>query len=265
MPIFIVMKQHNIKTILFVAALLTFTTTPAWSMGNKLPGSGGSTTPKPSPTPTPKPTPKPSPSPSPSPTPKPSPSPSPTVPPETVREAIPLWESKVADGKEWSTHVSNALDTLGQDMLDVIPADKALFCPKYSSLSYGQRKQYWAYMLSSMVRFESNFKTDTKYTEDFNDSKGNKVVSRGLLQISIESGNAYGCGFKTTADLHDPLQNLSCGIRILNRWVGRDGRIAGKVSGSWKGGARYWAVLRAGDKTSYNSIVSWSQALPFCK
>lgn len=263
MPILVVMKQQKIKTNLFVAALLIFSTHTAWSMGNKLPGSGssGSTSPKPSPTPTP----KPSPTPSPSPSPKPSPSPSPTVPPDTAREVIPLWESKVADGKEWSTHVSHALDSLGQDMLDVIPADKSLFCPKYSSLSYSQRKQYWAYMLSAMVRFESNFKTETKYTEDFNDSKGNRVISRGLLQISIESGNAYGCAFKTANDLHDPLQNLSCGIRILNRWVGRDGRIAGKVSGSWKGGARYWAVLRAGDKTSYNSIVSWSQNLSFCK
>ncbi|BEV66867.1 transglycosylase SLT domain-containing protein [Bdellovibrio bacteriovorus] len=182
-----------------------------------------------------------------------------------LREVIPLWEDKVADGKAWSTHVYSALDKLGPNLLDVIPADRSLFCPKYSSLSYAQRKQYWAFVLSSMVRFESNFKTAMSYTEDFNDSNGNRVISRGLLQISIESGNAYGCGFKSTKDLHDPLQNLSCGIRILDRWVSRDGRIAGKVDGAWKGGARYWSVLRAGDKTSYKSIVSWSQNLSICK
>lgn len=177
----------------------------------------------------------------------------------------PLWESAVSNGKEWTTHVMNKLDTLGEDLLDVIPADASLFCPNYKSLSYYDRKQYWTHMLSSMARFESNFKTNTKYTEGFNDSKGNPVVSRGLLQLSIESGNAYGCAFKTTNDLHDPYQNLSCGIRILNRWVARDGRIGGKISNQWRGGARYWSVLRAGDKTSYQSILKWSQQLPICK
>lgn len=183
----------------------------------------------------------------------------------SLREVTPLWESKISEGKEWTTHVDRELDRLGQTLLDVVPADRSVFCPKYSMMSYAQRKQYWAFMLSAMVRFESNFKTETSYTEGFSDSNGKPVISRGLLQISIESGNAYGCGFKTTKDLHDPLQNLSCGIRILDRWVGRDGRIAGKVDGKWRGGARYWSVLRAGDKTSYKSILSWSQNLSFCQ
>lgn len=206
--------------------------------------------------------------PTPTPEPIPEPEPIPTPPPiteEVLREVTPLWEGKISGAKEWTTHVDRELDRLGKNLLDVIPADRNLFCPKYQSLSYAQRKQYWAFMLSAMVRFESNFKTETSYKEAFNDSHGNRVISRGLLQISIESGNAYGCGFKTTKDLHDPKQNLSCGIRILDRWVGRDGRIAGKVDGAWRGGARYWSVLRAGDKTSYKSILSWSQNLSFCK
>jgi hypothetical protein len=200
-----------------------------------------------------------------------TPDPQPGGPPATpdpvleVREVTPLWEKQVPGSSAWTAHVDSELVKLGADLLDVIPTDAALFCPNYSHLTLFQRKQYWAYLISAMVRFESSFKTETSYTEGFNDSAGQPVVSRGLLQISIESGNAYGCAFKTTHDLHDPLQNLSCGIRILNRWVGRDGQIAGKVDNAWRGGARYWSVLRAGDKTSYNSIVSWSQNLPFCK
>lgn len=214
------------------------------------------------------PTPEPSPEPPVVTEPQPSPTPVPPTPPSTegsLREVTPLWEAKVSGSKEWTTHVDRELDRLGKNLLDVIPADRSLFCPKYSKLSYGQRKQYWAFMLSAMVRFESNFKTSTSFTEGFNDSNGKPVISRGLLQISIESGNAYGCGFKSTKDLHDPLQNLSCGIRILDRWVDRDGRIAGKVDSKWRGGARYWAVLRAGDKSSYKSILSWSQNLSICK
>lgn len=171
----------------------------------------------------------------------------------------------MADGKSWTDHVDRELEVLGEDLLDVIPADASLFCPKYKKLSYAQRKHYWAFLISSMVRFESNFDPKLSFKESFNDSQGKPVISRGLLQISIESGNAYGCGFKTTQDLHDPKKNLSCGIRILNRWLGRDGRIAGKVGGAWKGGARYWSVLRAGDKTSYKSIVAWSKDLSICK
>lgn len=242
---------------------------------DNLPGSGSEGTagssPSATPTPTPTPTPSPGPTPQATPTPpKPSPTPvstpKPTPPPENVlREVIPLWEGKVAKGKEWTEYVDRQLDILGQDLLDVIPADRALFCPKYSGLSYAQRKHYWTFMLSAMARFESNFNTNSKYTEGFNDSNGSAVISRGLLQISIESANSYGCGFKSAQELHDPLKNLSCGIRILNRWVTRDGRIAGKVSSKWRGGARYWAVLRAGDKTSYKSIVKWSQTLSICK
>jgi hypothetical protein len=208
-------------------------------------------------------TPTPTPEPSPSPTTTPHPSPTPIV-EATPKDVTPLWEAKIKNSKEWSDYVYTKLDTLGDDLLDVIPADRATFCPKYSGMSYNQRKQYWTFMLSAMARFESNFNTNSKYTEDFNDSNGKAVVSRGLLQISIESGNGYDCGLKTAQDLHDPLQNLACGIRILNRWVARDGRIAGKVSGTWRGGARYWSVLREGDKTSYQSIMKWSKALSIC-
>ncbi|KHD89038.1 MAG: hypothetical protein OM95_06210 [Bdellovibrio sp. ArHS] len=228
------------KTILIVG-LLILQSQLAFAMGQRLPSSGGGKSPS---TPA---------------------APSEPSSPTPGTDVTPLWESKVSAGREWTAHVNNELDRLGQDMLDVIPADASTFCPNYKNLAYAQRKQYWTHLMSSMVKFESNFNTNTSYTESFNDSQGRRVVSRGLLQISIESGNAYGCAFKSSKDLHDPLQNLSCGIRILNRWVGRDGRIAGKVSNNWRGGARYWSVLRAGDKTSYNSIVSWSKNLSICK
>ncbi|QDK39590.1 hypothetical protein DOE51_01470 [Bdellovibrio sp. NC01] len=179
-------------------------------------------------------------------------------------EVTPLWEAKVSGSKAWTEHLNSSLDTLGQDLLDTEVADGATFCPKYASLSYAQRKQFWIFMMSAMTKYESAFNTNSKYTESFSDSSGNNVISRGLLQISIESGNAYGCAFKSTSDLHDPLQNLDCGVRILNRWIGRDARMAGKVSGSWKGGARYWSVLRT-SSGSYSNIVSLTKNISICK
>lgn len=188
----------------------------------------------------------------------------PTTPPVSSSDITPLWESKHADGREWTSHVMRELDHLGQDLLETNPADKNSYCPKYNTFSYAQRKQYWAFVMSSMVRFESNFKPATYYKENFKDSNGDYIYSRGLLQISIESGNAYGCDFRSSKDLHDPYQNLSCGIRILNRWVSRDGRIAGKVSNQWRGGARYWSVMRT-TSGSHASIKQWSNDLDICK
>lgn len=205
----------------------------------------------------------------PDPTPTPSPSPSPTVSPSPTPDAetlavAPIWEAAKTDGKKWTAHVMTQLDVLGDDLLDVIPADGTTFCPKYNSLTRAQRKNFWVYLMSQMTKYESSFNTNLKYTEDFDDSNGNPVISAGLLQISIESGNAYGCAFKSTSDLLDPYQNLSCGIRILNRWMGKDARIAGKVSGSWKGGARYWAVLRS-TNSPYANIVAATKAISICK
>ncbi len=182
-----------------------------------------------------------------------------------LKNVIPLWENHTSQGKAWTEFVNRELDLNGQNLLDVIPADRNLFCANYSNLSEQQRKAYWVFLISSMVRFESNFNPSASYTEGFDDAQGNAVVSRGLLQLSIESGNSYGCQFKSAQEVHDPLKNLSCGVKILNRWLGRDGRIAGKVDSKWRGGARYWSVLREGDKTSYKSILSWSQNLSICK
>lgn len=184
--------------------------------------------------------------------------------PAAYMDTKPLWEAKVSNSTQWSAHVMRELDVLGKDLLDVKITDGAKFCPRYNYLNYQERKLFWTHMISIMTRFESGFKPTEAFKESFNDSTGKPVISRGLLQISIESGKAYGCPLKVAEDLHDPYKNLSCGIRILNRWLARDGRIAGKVGSNWQGGARYWSVLRAGDKESYNTIVSKSRNLKMC-
>lgn len=177
---------------------------------------------------------------------------------------LPLWEKQIGEGPLWTKALWKVLDIEGKDLLSVIPADKNLFCPNYAKLSLDQRKAYWIFMLSAMAQFESSFRPQATHHEPFLDGKANNVISRGLLQISFESGKAYQCHVDSEQDLHDPVKNLTCGVRILNRWVFRDGRIAGKVV-RWRGGARYWSVLRAANKKSYLSILKWSQNLSICK
>ncbi len=180
-------------------------------------------------------------------------------------EAIPMWEAHVKGSHEWTKHLSIELDRIGTNIIDVIPSDGSTFCPNYKNLSIQNRKDFWIYLISVMTKFESNFNPNSTYKENFKDRNGQYVISRGLLQISIESGNSYDCQLKNAKELHNPLINLSCGIRILDRWLAHDGRIAGKVNSKWQGGARYWSVLRAGNKESYRTIVQSTHNLKICQ
>jgi hypothetical protein len=65
-------------------------------------------------------------------------------------------------------------------------------------------------------------------------------------------------------DLHIPKVNIDCGVKIVNRWLERDGRIGSKVSGSWRGSSRYFAVLsdrRPYAKQAWEAIIKKTKAL----
>ncbi|MCO5142932.1 MAG: transglycosylase SLT domain-containing protein [Oligoflexia bacterium] len=190
---------------------------------------------------------------------QPTPKPPEDVSPDVIRAR---WEASQRDGAKWSQFVFDQITKSAPDLLAKRPSDIRSFCANYDNLSKNDKKNFWVYLLSSMTQLESGHRPEVQYKEAFNDSKGKPVISRGLLQISIESGNGYGCGFKNESELHDPYKNLDCGLKILNRWIGRDGLISGKSGSSWRGGARYWAVLRKDSHLS--NIRSWTQNQDIC-
>lgn len=145
------------------------------------------------------------------------------------------------------------------------PNDIRLFCPHYAALEPDGRIRFWVTLLSAMARFESNFNPDTAFTEVLEDSAGNRVVSRGLLQLSIESANQrrYGCAIDDPQDLHDPAINLSCGARILSVWVEADGVVA-YADSRIRGGGRYWSVLRPSNRDR-DSISAITRDLGICR
>jgi len=102
----------------------------------------------------------------------------------------------------------------------------------------------WIRLARAMIRHESAFDGSTVYRERFPARDGRPQVSAGLFQLSLDDTALYGCRFPDSASLHDDSLNVACGIRILTRWVRRDGKISGQEDGRWRGGARYWAVLR---------------------
>lgn len=173
------------------------------------------------------------------------------------------WSVENPDGS-WTRITEQAVAQ--SPLVQLIPADVQNYCPSYARLTQKQRGQFWVALFSAMAKPESNFKPHSFYQEKFNDGKGRPVISRGLLQISHESANQprYACGVTQPQSLHDPKVNLSCGVKIMSKWVKTDGVISQPHwSAVPKGGARYWSTLRP-QRGKVQSIAGFTRTLPFC-
>jgi len=154
-----------------------------------------------------------------------------TLPPIQVEAPAPLaWKNAA-----WDRELYAAIDR--EALTKLTPADAKDFAldPK--------KPEAWARLLVEMAKWESNWKPTTTYTEAFTDAKGRRVVSTGLFQISVESMGGIGCKV-TQAEMLTPERNIQCAVKAFAHYVRKDSRIAGLGPGQWRGGARYWAVLR---------------------
>lgn len=173
------------------------------------------------------------------------------------------WAQSNLDGS-WTRSAESAVAK--STLANLVPKDIVYFCPAYPKLHSNERRKFWVGLLSAMAKPESNFKPHLYYQEKFLDAKGRPVISRGLLQISIESANQqrYGCDIPYPAKLHDPIVNLACGVKILSKWVSTDGVIAKHSQPRvHKGGSRYWSTLRP-QRGHLRAIADFTRQLPFC-
>ena len=151
----------------------------------------------------------------------------------------------------------------GQELLKVVPNDIGTYCPQYVEFGSHKRGDFWVHLISKLAYFESSYNIDETYQEEFPDNDGNRVISRGLLQLSIESANGnYDCGLLNAQELHEPKINLECAVRIFNKLVVQNRAIAGKVNGRWQGASRYWSPFR--DKEKNKKLVTYTNSLDFC-
>lgn len=188
--------------------------------------------------------------------------------PDAVDAEMPIevdW-AHMPKADEWTALAVAAIDDIGGPMMSTVPSDIDAFCPAYEGLDEAGRKAFWVGLLSGMARFESGFDPSVSFDERAHcptcewalTRDGRNVVSRGLLQLSQESANAYrGCAVPIADEesLHEPALNLRCGVAIINRLVSRDGVISAK-QGQWKGGAAYWSVLRPGKLEKIQAFTS---------
>lgn len=129
-----------------------------------------------------------------------------------------------------------------------------------SDVWFKNTPENWVYLLAAMAKYESSYKPETTYKENFKNDKGEYVISTGLFQLSYESVGGYGYKV-TTEQLKDPFLNIEIAIKILEKWVVSDGYIAGNGQSPYKGGARYWSVLRASGKLEQVKSTYKSQVI----
>ncbi|MCK5608315.1 hypothetical protein KAR91_40915 [Candidatus Pacearchaeota archaeon] len=152
----------------------------------------------------------------------------------------------------------NAIKTYGAALLTKKPSDWKDYIDVYPTTQDGLIT-FWGNIMVEMALWESNWDSSiSSLEEDYFKRTGIKIFSRGLFQMSIESARAYKkCKplLASVADLHVDSKNIKCAVIILNHLFDKDGVITKKVRGGflntktyWRGGARYWAVLR-GTKT----------------
>ena len=181
----------------------------------------------------------------------------PTVPtspsqPNHVMEVAPLWEKAImTKGLGWTQFAAKMVLTEAPDLMKGT-SDIQKFCPSYFHLKTDDKLNFWVYLISAITKYESAFDPASRMRETGLGVDGitkQHVYSEGLLQLSYQDQQNYKfCNeFDWSRDkslaptdprktILDPIKNLRCGIRILNKVIGRRNMI------SFDAG-HYWSTL----------------------
>jgi hypothetical protein len=114
------------------------------------------------------------------------------------------------------------------------------FCPHYTMLDEHERAMVWMSLLDGVSFSESGYAPQLTFKENFVDSKGDKVVSTGLFQLSVESakGHKETCSAATNEKLKDAAFNFACAVRVMSNQVQRTQALIFANGKSY-----YWSVL----------------------
>lgn len=169
----------------------------------------------------------------------------------------------------WDRYVEEALQPA---MLSTeVPRDVRQFCPRFYQMSSLDKKAFWAYFFQALAGTEAGLDPDTRvrHTEPAvavkDDVTGRQVRSEGLLQLTYEDAERYGCDFDWQKDkalpakdpaktILQPKNNLECGVKILSRQILDQHK--GVLSRS-----SYWSPLQPGT-VPYRNFVKQMQNAP---
>jgi hypothetical protein len=189
--------------------------------------------------------------------PTPAPPPKPTV---KVAPPTPI-ETKKAElgGPEWDPQWDRIVEqALPPAMLSTaVPRDVRRFCPRFYQMSALDKRSFWAYFFQALAGAEAGLDPTTRvrHTEPEVAVKdgvtGRMVRSEGLLQLTYEDQERYGCDFNWEHDrqlkaddpaktILQPKNNLECGVKILAKQILEQHKPLFSNTG-------YWSTLRLGN------------------
>lgn len=176
------------------------------------------------------------------------------------------WAGKHKDSSLWTEKLKQ--EVIKRGLVKLSPIDIMSFCPGYAKQGEQGKLVAWMHLFAIMAKFESNYNPKTFFMEP----PPLGYHSIGLFQLSYEDQAAYPeCSLsKSEKNLEDGVHNIKCAVIILAKLVKQNNRIAGKVSGKWMGGARYWSVLRVtqnngSSRPAYEGILRHMKSVAVCK
>jgi hypothetical protein len=115
-----------------------------------------------------------------------------------------------------------------------VPRDVRRACPRFYEMADADKRAFWAYFFQALAAAEAglNPTTHVHHTEPAVNVRDEvthvKVRSEGLLQLTYEDAERYGCNFDWDVDRNlkpgdpartilQPKNNLECGVKILTR------------------------------------------------
>jgi hypothetical protein len=184
------------------------------------------------------------------PAPQPAMKPAPPTPIDEKREEL--------GGKTWHPDWDVIVEkSLPPDMLSSRAARAVRsYCPTFAEEPEADKRAFWAYVFEALASAEAglNPKVDVHHTERILD-KTDTVTKRpirqeGLLQLTYEDDDRYGCNFDWAHDrtlpardagrsILQPANNLECGIKIMqDQIITQHKPLISRTS--------YWSTLQPG-------------------
>jgi hypothetical protein len=174
--------------------------------------------------------------------------------------STPIAEEKARLGDEetwqpqWDSIVEKALTP--ELLSSRVARDVQLFCPRFNKMGEADKRAYWAYFFQALSGAEAGLRvtSNVRHTEPevtVEDGITHRMVrSEGLLQLTYEDSQRYGCDFDWDNDKHlserdpaktilQPENNLECGVKIIQtQLIDHKKPLLTKLS--------YWSTLRPG-------------------